>query len=144
MPHVVPSISWPDVVGAVVVAAVFVAIFSFWPEPARQRFNAVFVAGAGSTYFNGGLGVWDLALPMLITTFAFFGLRSYRWIGVAWMTHASWDVAHHFWASPILAFAPTSSAGCAICDPLLALWLFLGAPSIYSIVRSGSIPSAPS
>lgn len=30
----------------------------------------------------------------------------------------------------ILPFAPHSSTGCAICDPLIAIWCFAGGPSV--------------
>ncbi len=35
----------------------------------------------------------------------------------------------------IVPFAPDSSLGCAICDPVIALWLFAGAPSVYGLLR---------
>lgn len=39
---------------------------------------------------------------------------------------------------PILPFAPISSFGCAICDPVIALWCFAGGPSIRDLRhRSG-------
>ena len=45
--------------------------------------------------------------------------------------HTGWDVVHHFLRRcPILSFQPTSSAGCAITDLLIALWFFAGAPSL--------------
>jgi len=47
---------------------------------------------------------------------------------VAWALHAAWDVVHHLYANPIVPFAPTSSAGCAICDFALAAWYLVGAP----------------
>jgi hypothetical protein len=145
--HVIPHVGLADVIGAIVVALVFVGVVSLVPEPARQRFNAIFVAGAGTTYFGGGLGLWELVLPVVITALAYRGLASYRFVGLAWLAHAGWDVLQHFYAQPILAFAPTSSAGCAICDPLLALWFFAGAPSVWrrsQTSRSGSTPSLPS
>ena len=45
------------------------------------------------------------------------------------MLHTGWDVVHHLLGLPILSFQPTSSAGCAITDLLIALWFFAGAPS---------------
>lgn len=130
MPHP-PSVGVVDVIGAIVVALVFVSSMSLVPEPARQRFNAVFVAGAGSTYMSGGFGAWEVVLPIVVTALAYRGLSSYRFIGLAWLAHAGWDVLQHLYGAPILAFAPTSSAGCAICDPLLALWFFAGAPPVF-------------
>jgi hypothetical protein len=31
----------------------------------------------------------------------------------------------------------TSSLGCAVCDPVIALWCFAGAPAIYDLFRRG-------
>ncbi len=120
-----------DPLGAVVVAAVFVVLMSLLKEPTRQRFNAVFVAGAGSVYFSGGLGLWEFVLPTVVSLLAYRGLTSYRFIGFAWLAHTGFDVLHHLYGSPIISFAPTSSFGCAICDPLLAIWFFAGAPSVF-------------
>ena len=93
------------------------------------------VAGAGAAYLGGGLGVWEFPFCALITVLAYRGLKDYRFIAVAWLLHAAWDVAHHLYGNPIVPFAPTSSAGCAICDVALAAWYFLGAPSIYPARR---------
>ena len=43
---------------------------------------------------------------------------------------------HHLPYHPIVPFIPDSSAGCAISDSALALWYFLGAPSVYSWFES--------
>jgi Family of unknown function (DUF6010) len=130
-----PSVTYVDALAAVVIAGVFIVLMSAVPEPARQRFNAVFVAGAGSVYFSGGLGFWEFALPTVITFCAYRGLTSYRFIGLAWLAHTAFDVLHHLWGSPIIAVAPTSSFGCAVCDPLLAVWFFAGAPSVFEGAR---------
>jgi hypothetical protein len=117
------------VLAAVLVATVYGALASLIKEPARQRFNSILVAGAGAAYLNGGLGPWEFLYTAVATWVAYKGLASYRYIGVAWLMHTGWDVAHHFWGHPIMSFAPASSAQCAICDALLALWFFAGAPS---------------
>lgn len=139
-PASIPPVGALDVGGAIVVALVFVGLMSLVPEPTRQRFNAVFVAGAGSVYFSGGLGAWELVLPAVITALAYRGLTSYRFVGLAWLAHAGWDVLQHLYGAPILAFAPTSSAGCAICDPLLAIWFFAGAPSVFTGAGGARVP----
>jgi hypothetical protein len=56
---------------------------------------------------------------------AYRGLESYRFIGVAWLMHSGWDVAHHLWGHPIMFFAPTSSFQCGVCDAVLAIWFFV-------------------
>jgi hypothetical protein len=44
-------------------------------------------------------------------------------------------VLHHLYGNPIVPFAADSSFGCAICDPVIALWCFAGAPSVYDLLR---------
>jgi hypothetical protein len=43
-------------IAPVVVALVFIVLCSLLKELARQKFSAVFVAGAGAAYFAGGFG----------------------------------------------------------------------------------------
>jgi hypothetical protein len=66
------------------------------------------------------------------------GLRSYRWIGAAWLMHACWDIVHHFWGNPIWPFMPRSSFGCAIFDSLIAIWFLLDAPALLTPRPSNS------
>jgi hypothetical protein len=61
---------------------------------------------------------------------AFKGLRGYAFIGIGWLCHSGWDVLHDLYGNPIVPFAPGSSRGCAICDPVIALWCFAGGPSL--------------
>lgn len=118
-----------DVVGAVAVSLLFIVGLSALPEPARQRYNAVFVAGAGAAYLNGGFGMVELAFALVVSVWAYLGLRSYKAIAVAWALHVVWDVLHHLYGQPILQELPTSSFGCAVCDAIWAVWFWLGAPS---------------
>ena len=121
-----------QVIGAIVVALVFIAAMSLVPEPWRQQFNAVFVGGAGAAYLSAGAGPFglaELAFATVVAAVATVGLRSYPYIGVAWMLHVGWDILHHLAGAPILLLDEWSSAGCAICDTVLALWFFAGAPS---------------
>ena len=55
------------------------------------------------------VGIWELAYPLLATPVVYAGLRSYRFIGIAWLMHFPWDLAHHFLGNPIWPFMPTSS-----------------------------------
>jgi hypothetical protein len=133
-----------DVVAPLVVGVVYVVLASLVPEPARQRFNAVVLAGAGAAYLSsGGVGLWELAFTAAVTACAFLGLRSYPWLGVGWLLHTGWDVVHHQLGAEILPTLPGSSFGCAICDPVIALWLILGAPSVVDLVRGRPRPDAP-
>ncbi len=124
-----------DVLGPVMVALVFISLVSLFDEPNRRNFNAIFVAGAGAAYLSGGFGVWEFVFLAVVTYCAYKGLRSYRFIGVGWLLHTGWDVLHHLYGNPIVPFVPDSSLGCAICDPVIALWCFAGAPSVYDLLR---------
>jgi Family of unknown function (DUF6010) len=121
-----------SIVAPIVVGLVYVALASLLPEPARQQVNALMVAGAGAAYISGGaLGLWELAFTAAVTFCAYKGLTTYAWLGVGWLLHTAWDVVHHVKGAPIIPELAHSSFGCAICDPVIAGWLFLGAPSVY-------------
>jgi hypothetical protein len=124
-------------VSPIVVGMLAVGAISLLREPARQKFSAVFVAGAGAAYLAGGFGLWELPFCAVVTALAYRGLSDYRAIGVAWVRHSCWDLAHHFWGNPILPFLPDSSFGCLVCDPVLAIWYFLGAPDLWRWLRGG-------
>lgn len=121
------------VIGPALGAGAFVLLMSLIREPARQHFNAIFVAGAGSAYLNGGLGLWEFPFIAVATWAAYLGLRDYRFIGIAWLLHAAWDVVHHVYGHPIWPWQPLSSFGCAVLDSLIAIWFLAGAPSIWSL-----------
>src|SRR5262245_24232304 len=94
---------------------------------------AMMIAGAGAAYLNGGFGVWEFVFTAVVTFCAYQGLHSYSFIGVGWLLHTGWDVLHHLYGNPIVPFVSTSSLGCAICDPVIAAWCFLSAPSVFEI-----------
>ena len=119
-----------DFIAPVVIAGIFVAVAGLLPEPARRRYMAVFVGGAGAAYLNGGFGGLEFPFVLAASYVAYRGLDSYRFIGIAWLMHTGWDIAHHFYGNPIIHAEPTSSAGCAITDALLAVWFFAGAPRL--------------
>jgi hypothetical protein len=103
----------------------------------RRRVNAVVVAGAGAAYLSGGgLGPWEFAFTTVLTYVAYRGLESWTFIGVGWLLHTGWDVAHHLDGSPIIPTVEHSSFGCAICDPVIALWCFAGGPSVRDAARA--------
>jgi len=131
LPPATPTpVTAPGLVAPVLIAAAFVLLCSRMEEPARQRFSAVFVAGAGAAYLGGGFGGWELAFCAAITALAYRGLSDYRAIGAAWLLHSGWDLAHDLWGNPILPFAPASSFGCFVCDPVIAAWYLAGAPRL--------------
>ena len=116
--------------GPTIGALTFVLLMSRVPEPTRRTFNAMLVAGACGAYLSGGFGRWELLYPVLALPVAFLGLRSYRFIGIAWLMHAAWDLSHHLWGNPIWPFMRTSSLGCAIFDTLISIWFLAGAPTL--------------
>ena len=122
-----------ELIAPVGVAFVYILCCSRISEPSRRNFNAIMIAGAGAAYLNGGLGIWEFAFTPVITFLAFKGLQDYRYIGAGWVMHTAWDLVHHRYGTPIVPFALNSSAGCAICDLVLALWCFLGGPSIQDL-----------
>jgi hypothetical protein len=114
----------------VVVGLVWAAIFSFVPEPHRLRINAVLVGGAGAAYISGGsFGLAELGFTALMSAVAYLGLRSWTFVGVGWLLHTCWDILHHRRGAPLIPSLPDSSFGCAICDPVIALWCFTGGRS---------------
>ena len=122
-----------DVVSPVIVATLFILATSAFKEPQRRHFNAIMLAGAGAAYLNGGLGLWEFAFTAVVTSCAYQGLNAYGFIGLGWLLHTGWDILHHLYGNPIVPFVPTSSLGCAICDPMIAAWCFAGAPSVYGL-----------
>ena len=118
-------------VAPVLIGVLYVLLNSLIREPHRRRFNAIMVAGAGAAYLSGGgFGVWEFVFTTLVTYCAFRGLESWTFIGMAWLLHTAWDVAHHLQGTPIIPFAHDSSLGCAICDPVIAAWCLAGGPSL--------------
>jgi len=122
-------------IAPIMVALVYLAVCSLFKEPNRRHFNAIMIAGAGAAYLSGGFGLWEFAFNAILTYLAFQGLRSYSFIGIGWLLHTGWDVMHHWYGNPIIPFQPTSSLGCAICDPVIALWCFAGGPSVFDLMR---------
>jgi len=129
--HHPPALHVADWVGPAVAAVVFVLIMSAVKEPARRDYNAIVVAGAGGVYLSGGFGVWEVVYAALATgVVAYLGLRSYRFIGIAWLMHSGWDLLHHLYGNPIWPFMPTSSFGCMMFDAIIALWFLAAAPRV--------------
>lgn len=135
-----------DFPGPAIGAVLFVLGMSLVKEPVRRPLNAVLVAGACGVYLSGGFGAWELLYPVLATPIVYLGLRSYRFIGLAWLMHAGWDLPHYLWGKPIWPFMPTSSFGCMIFDTLTASWFLAGAPLLFSrgLQAPGPLPGSAS
>lgn len=123
------------VLGPILVGLVYISLMSLLKEPHRRQFNAIMIAGAGAAYLGGGLGIWELAFTSVVTYCAYRGLNSYRFIGIGWLLHSAWDTVQHLYGNPIIPFIDTSSFGCALCDPIIAIWCFAGAPSVFDLFR---------
>ena len=133
MTHPATALSTPQLISPVFVGLIWIGAFSLMKEPLRQRLSAIMIAGAGAAYLSGGLGIWEFAACVCFTFLAYRGLTEYRFIGIGWFLHTCWDIVHHLYGNPIISFAPSSSAGCAICDLVLAIWYFSGAPSVFHL-----------
>jgi hypothetical protein len=136
-----PLLHLMDYIGPPLQALLFVLIMSLVREPARLELNAVFVAGATGVYLSGGFGPWELLYPALALPVLYRALRSHRFIGVAWLMHAGWDLAHHLYGNPIWPFMPTSSFLCLVFDALIAVWFLAGAPSVLGLVSRQPEPA---
>ena len=134
MPLPMPPICPLDIVLPIVVAGVFIGLTSLFKEPTRQKFSALFIAGAGFVYFGSSFRGWEVAYGALFLWLAYRSLTDYKFVGIGWMVHVAWDIVHHLYGKPILPYVPLSSFGCAICDTGIAIWYFLGAPSMWSLV----------
>ncbi len=139
MTHIVPEFTLLNALAAIAIALIYIAIFSLVKEPQRQTINALVIASAGAVYWSGGLGIGEFPFGILMIYMAYKGLSDYRFIGIGWLLHTSWDIVHHLFANPIVAFSPSSSAGCAVCDALLALWFFYKAPNVFELFHPKSI-----
>ncbi|MFD5315220.1 DUF6010 family protein [Streptomyces sp. NPDC127098] len=124
------------VLAPVAIGLVYVTLMSLVPDRHRLRLNAVMVAGAGAAYLSGGgLGGWEFLFTVVATYVAYRGLDSWTFVGTAWLLHTAWDIVHHVKGNPIVPLAHDSSLGCAICDPVIALWCLAGGPSPRTMLR---------
>ena len=126
-----------QIIEQVVVAVVFITLTSLFKEPTRQKFSALFIAGAGFVYFGSSFRGWEIAFGALFLWLAYRSLTDYKFVGIGWMLHVAWDIMHHVYGQPILSYVPLSSFGCAISDTGIAVWYFFGAPSIWRLIAGG-------
>ncbi|OIK04627.1 DUF6010 family protein [Streptomyces monashensis] len=123
-------------VAPILIGLLYVLLMSLVPDAHRRRLNAVIVAGAGAAYLSGGgLGGWEFAFTAVSSFVAYKGLDSWAWTGVGWLLHTAWDVVHHLKGHPIIPFAHDSSFGCALCDPVIAVWCLGGGRSPWPRIR---------
>ncbi|MEU5595259.1 DUF6010 family protein [Streptomyces sp. NPDC020298] len=119
-------------IAPILIGILYVLLMSLVRRPdSRRRLNALMVGGAGAAYLSGGgFGGWEFLYTVVATYVAYRGLESWTFIGIGWLMHTSWDLLHHFKGNPIVPFEHGSSLGCAICDPVIALWCFRGGPRV--------------
>ena len=118
------------ILAGLIIPAIWICSFSVVAEPQRRQVNCILVGLAASTYGNHSFGSIEAAGTVTVLTLGILGLRDYRWLGAAWLVHAGLDIAHHLVSDPMFRYFPASSLGCAVTDPILALWFFVGAPDI--------------
>lgn len=125
------DLTWALAIIAIFIALIFISVFSFIPEPNKQKWSALLIAGAGSLYWMGTLEAWEMVFGTIMLFLAFKGLSDYRFVGLGWLLHTIWDFLHHANGQSLIFFDSTASLGCAICDPVIAVWYFCGAPNIF-------------
>jgi Family of unknown function (DUF6010) len=130
----VPEFSFSNLVMATWLAPIFIVVMSLLKEPLRQKINAGLIAVAGGAYVNGGLGDLDRVFNVILVLTAYFGLKDYKLIALGWVLHACWDVVHHFYGNAIDPTIPYSTNVCAFFDPMIALWFFFNAPSVFELL----------
>ena len=125
----------------IVYAIVFIAAVSLIKEPIRQKAMAIMVAMAGGLFAVPPHAEWGFMVGAVIAVCGYFGLRFYSFIGIGWLLHAAWDTVRYHNDAGIVGQPPIASLGCAIFDPMIALWFFLGAPSIWKFARKSASDS---
>lgn len=110
--------------------AVFLVLFGTIAEPRRQQAMVVILGVAAGVYIDGGMGWINIAFTIAIGYCAYRGLRSYSWLGMGWLLHTGIDILQHRAGLPIWEVLPHSSFGCAVVDPVIALWCFASGPAL--------------
>ena len=136
--HIIPPFTFLNAFAAAFIAIIYISLMSIVAEPNRQKLNAIILAGAGAAYLRGGFGAGEFAFCAVMTFVAFKGLEDYRLIAFGWLLHTGWDLLHHLYGNAIVPFDTSSSAGCAVCDSILAIWFFLGAPNVFNLIKGNA------
>lgn len=133
--QIIPDFTFANFMLASILSPIFIAIMSLIKEPFRQKINAGLIAVAGGAYINAGLMPFDQIFNILLVFIAYKGLQNYKFIALGWMLHTCWDIVHHFYGQPIDFSVPDSTNVCAFFDPMVAVWFYMGAPSIFDVVK---------
>lgn len=119
-----------QVIGNVIAAPLFVLVAGLIPEPYRQFTMALLLGVAAIVYLGHGLGHLEWIFAAALAVCAIAGFSTYLAIGAGWLLHTVSDALHHRINRPMVPRIPMSSFGCAVFDPLIAIWFFLGAPAL--------------
>lgn len=134
-----PPIHVLTLLGPVLAALLVVLLMSRIREPLRQKIHVVMVGGFSTVYVGGALGPWELLYVVPAAYVAYRAIDSYRFVALGWLMHPVWDIVHHLYGSPIWPWMPTSSIGCAVFDPIVALWAFRVAGQSRRLVAPSSL-----
>jgi Family of unknown function (DUF6010) len=134
--QIIPDFTFSNFLLASILSPIFMIIMSLIKEPFRQKINAGLIAVAGGAYINAGLMPFDQLFNVLLVFIAYKGLQDYKFIALGWILHTCWDIVHHFYGNPIDATIPDSTNVCAFFDPMIAAWFYIGAPSVFDIVKN--------
>ena len=116
-------------------AILFATLVGALKEPVRQNAMAIMVGMAGGLFATPPHAELGFVVGSLIAVCAYFGLRSYKFIAIGWMLHAAWDTFRYSQGAGLVGQPPHASLGCAVFDPMIAVWFFLGAPSPWRPAR---------
>ena len=120
--HITPAVHAIDVLGPAAAAGLFVLVMSKLRDSPRRKLMAVMTAGFATAYLGGGLGMWEFWYFVAASFVAYRALDSYGFVAIGWLMHPVWDLVHHFYGNPIWPWMPTSSFGCAVFDPIVAVY----------------------
>lgn len=111
-------------------AALFILLAGLIREPFRQRAMVIVLAYAAGVFLNDPFAPYGLIVSLLVALLAGLGLTNYRWIALDWVIHSAWDTCLHMEGHGVAGLDPMTSFACAVVDPIIALWLWFGAPSV--------------
>ncbi len=121
--------TWPSAILSVVVGVASIVGIGFVDYQLRLNFASLMLAFCGGCYVNGPFGKIETVAGSLFFLCAFIGLYNPLWIGFGWLLHGISDTFHHYADYPLVHWVWFSSLGCAIIDPMLAIYFFMGAPT---------------
>ena len=136
-----PSVEIPfhtsNLVSALGQVGIGIVLSSLAEGSKRRQLNAIVLASVASVYADAGFGFWEFPFIFVIGYCAYRGLRAtddragYTMIGLGWLLHGLWDLAHHVNGWPMITWWPAASIECVIIDAILTVYFWTGAKSIF-------------